>query len=381
MSVATAKKTYLVDCDVHEHIRSAEQLLPYLDARWHSWIALKPDVLFPYELYLFPQGGMRKDLLHEDGTNAGMYPDEVLGHIQKYDVDYAFLTNLNYGLSAMPQAQYATALASAYNDWLIAELLPRYGGLRGSISVAAQLPDEAAREIDRVGGHPQMGQLILGIYSPELAYGNEFFDPIWAACVRNDLPVALHLLSAHGLFSRAVGGGYPHSYSEQRGGYYTVFETQLVSMVMNGVFERFGGLRVAFVEGGFAWAPNAMWRMDDTWASSRNDATWLKRPPSDYVREHIRFTTQPLPEPERPEYLLKLIDMMGSDELLMFSSDFPHWDFDSPLRALPPVLSQDLREKVLWKNAMAFYRLPEPTHERLEPSVVPPFPPDSRSDA
>ena len=37
---------------------------------------------------------------------------------------------------------------------------------------------------------------------------------------------------------------------------------------------------------------------------------------------------------------------MGSDELICFSSDYPHWDFDSPLEALPPRLPEDLTRKI-----------------------------------
>jgi predicted TIM-barrel fold metal-dependent hydrolase len=51
--------------------------------------------------------------------------------------------------------------------------------------------------------------------------------------------------------------------------------------------------------------------------------------------------------------------MLGSDEMLLFSTDYPHWDFDSPERALPPIIPGVLREKILWSNAQMFYGLPE----------------------
>ena len=55
----------------------------------------------------------------------------------------------------------------------------------------------------------------------------------------------------------------------------------------------------------------------------------LKRPPSEYLREHFWFTTQPIEEPEDPDHLVEMFDWIGWDRML-FSTDYPHWDFDDP---------------------------------------------------
>ena len=47
------------------------------------------------------------------------------------------------------------------------------------------------------------------------------------------------------------------------------------------------------------------------------------------MREHFWYTTQPVEEPEKPEHLADVIDWIGWDRL-MFSTDYPHWDFDDP---------------------------------------------------
>jgi uncharacterized protein len=144
---------------------------------------------------------------------------------------------------------------------------------------------------------------------------------------------------------------------EFRSQYPNVFEAQLISMVCNGVFEKFPGLHLLFIEGGFSWVPGLMWRMDQSWRSMRFETPWLRRRPSEYIREHVRWTTQPFEEPDDPRHILSLIDMMGSESLLMFATDFPHWDFDSPTRALPHVIGDDLKRKILWQNAADFYAL------------------------
>lgn len=110
------------------------------------------------------------------------------------------------------------------------------------------------------------------------------------------------------------------------------------------------------VEGGVAWIPTLFWRLDSYWKALRNDAPWLREPPSEYLRRHVRFGTQPLERPENDAHLLAVLEMMDAETILMFSSDYPHWDFDSPARAFPRLPDQ-LREAIFSGNARAFYGL------------------------
>ena len=48
--------------------------------------------------------------------------------------------------------------------------------------------------------------------------------------------------------------------------------------------------------------------------------------------------------------------MMRADRVLMFASDYPHWDFDSPIAAFPKV-PQALGERIFWRNAQELYGL------------------------
>jgi predicted TIM-barrel fold metal-dependent hydrolase len=83
---------------------------------------------------------------------------------------------------------------------------------------------------------------------------------------------------------------------------------------------------------------------------------WLKRLPSEYIREHVRLTTQPTEEPENPAHLLQIFEMIGSPEMILFSSDYPHWDFDNPRVALPALPAQ-WKERIFWRNAAELYGL------------------------
>jgi predicted TIM-barrel fold metal-dependent hydrolase len=145
---------------------------------------------------------------------------------------------------------------------------------------------------------------------------------------------------------------------EEYAGMAQVFQSQIWSLISEGLFDRFPDLRVALIEGGFTWLPSLMWRMDKEWKGLRHNTPWVKQAPSAYIRQHIRLTVQPINAPPQPEYLLQILEQLESDEMLMFSTDYPHWHFDSDEEAWPVPLPEASMEKLLAGNARAFYRLP-----------------------
>jgi hypothetical protein len=122
------------------------------------------------------------------------------------------------------------------------------------------------------------------------------------------------------------------------------------------VFERFPKLKVVMIEGGFAWAPALCWRMDKHWQRLRRETPHVKRPPSEYVREHVWFTTQPIEEPDDPQHLADIIGWLGWDRL-MFSTDYPHWDFDHPQEVIKFKMTEAQKAMVFRDNAKALYGL------------------------
>jgi len=79
--------------------------------------------------------------------------------------------------------------------------------------------------------------------------------------------------------------------------------------------------------------------------------------PSEYIKERMRFSLQPLDLPRDPVIVQQIFEQIGSDSLLMFSTDYPHWHFDTPEEALPVGLTEAQRSKILSENARAFYGL------------------------
>ncbi len=76
--------------------------------------------------------------------------------------------------------------------------------------------------------------------------------------------------------------------------------------------------------------------------------------PSEYVRRKVWFTTQPIEEPEPRDHLADAIEWLGWDRVL-FATDYPHWDYDNPARALPLRMTETQRRGVFLENAKAVY--------------------------
>ncbi|MCA1667755.1 MAG: amidohydrolase [Thermomicrobia bacterium] len=353
--------SFVVDADVHTVITSVGVLFPYLTDFWKEYIT-QSDFKGPRE-NPYPKNApttIRPDARRTDGIAPGanlavVREQSLAGALWAGGrIHYAILNN-TYALESVHNPDAAAALASAVNDWHIAEWLEKDDRLRASILVPSQQPEMAAREIDRVGDHPGFVQVLLPVHGLE-PYGNRRFHPLYEAAVRHDLAIGLHYGGAPG--SPPSAAGWPSTYMEEQVGMAQIFQSQLISLIVEGIFDRFPMLRVAVIEGGFTWLPSLMWRFDKEWKGLRREVPWVRRPPSDYIREHVRFTTQPLDAPPTSEQFLQVLDQIGADDLLMFSTDYPHWHFDTPEEAFPfDIVPEATARKIMSENARAFYRL------------------------
>jgi predicted TIM-barrel fold metal-dependent hydrolase len=360
-SSALSPSAFVIDADVHTVVPSVGVLFPYLTDFWKEYTTqsdFKGAREDPY-----PKNApttIRPDARRTDGIAPGsklavVQEQSLAGALWAgWQVRYAILNN-TYSLESIHNPDAAAALAGAVNDWHIAEWLEKDDRLRASIIVPSQQPEMAAREIDRVGDHPGFVQVTLPVHSLD-PYGNRRFYPLYEAAVRHDLAIGLQYGGAPG--SPPSAAGWPSTYMEEQVDMAQLFQSQLISMIVEGVFDRFPTLRVAVIEGGFTWLPSLMWRFDKEWKGLRREVPWVRRPPSDYIREHVRFTTQPLDAPPDITQFLHILDQIGSDDLLMFSTDYPHWHFDTPEEAFPfGALPEGMVRKIMFENARAFYRL------------------------
>jgi uncharacterized protein len=133
--------------------------------------------------------------------------------------------------------------------------------------------------------------------------------------------------------------------------------THLASIITQGSFEKFPRLRVLAVETGLAWIPNFFWRLDAHHEEMRAESAWIRRRPTEYLREHVKFSTQPFELTPRKHQLIELFEALGGmEDLLCFSSDYPHWDADDPFYVASR-LPESWLPKVFYDNARSILRL------------------------
>lgn len=355
-----SKAPVLIDTDVHNALARPEDLLPYLPKVWHQqWLDIGPGVHIP-KTWWSPVGVLRDDATPENGGPPASDPHFLLkDHIERYGIDYAILTSANLnGISIYIDPDYGNALASAYNDWMIETWLPVSPKFKGSLLINNSDPAAAAEEIDRVGSHPDIVQVIM-CSAARMPYGQRFYHPIYEAAERNGLPIAIHPgTEGLGIAYPPTPAGYPTRYFEYHNVLPINYMGHVNSLVCEGVFEKFPNLTFVSIEGGVAWLPHLMWRMDKNFKALRDQVPWLKKFPSEYIKDHIRVTTQPIEESEDPKDVVELYKMCGADNIAMYSSDYPHWDFDNPKIALAP-FPKDMKEKMMARNAMELYGLYE----------------------
>lgn len=384
--MADRQKYPVIDADVHHMFSSGVGNLAgvagYLSDHWREYIGFGPD-LKPNgsAQYRMPGGGMfpnpRTSIMDSAHVPGGGYPGSDAGymatdHLDRYGIERAILLpGSTLTLGGITNADFANDIMRATNDWTVREWLDRDSRYAGSILVYPRDPMAAAAEIRRLAGDRRFVQVAMN-YPPCLMGGRQLW-PIYEAANEARLPVALHPGGSHsGANPGNSAAGDETNFFELHVSIGFPALGHVLSLIGEGVFEKFPDMRVAIVEYGLAWLPFLMWRMDMEFRSNRDDVPWLTKLPSEYVHEFFRFTTQPLEIPTvrrsgagstvqgkaDPQKLVQLLSLIDAQDLMMFSSDYPHWDFDNPDSVIKD-LPAEWQEKILHLNARRFYRLDE----------------------
>jgi predicted TIM-barrel fold metal-dependent hydrolase len=246
----------------------------------------------------------------------------------------------------------AVALAKAYNDWACDFCQASGGRVKYAAVIAPQVVPEAAKEIRRaVTQKGAVGVMMPTYVLQGLDLGQPAFDPIYAEAQALDVPVGFHATA-----QVAVGNTRFHKYL---GVHMTShpFEQMLsiVSIISNGVLDRFAKLRVGFLEAGVGFLPYWMERFDEKYCLRKSEMEPLKMLPSEYIKAGRCYFTC-----EGEESALPLVIERFGDECMMYASDYPHWDMEWPHSVSQVVSRKDLsdttKQRILAGNARAFYR-------------------------
>jgi predicted TIM-barrel fold metal-dependent hydrolase len=250
------------------------------------------------------------------------------------------------------------AMARAYNRW--GEEMRETSG--GRILTAGPVPlNDITRAVEEVRyGYEHLGVRCFWARPNTFNHrtlGDRYYDPLWEILQDLDVPFATHEFM--GLNGPSAGSERFDSFVEWHSVVHPMeAQMAMLAMIVNGVYERFPTLRVAYMEAGSAWLPFWLHRIEE----HVELAGWLETPecsksPEEYFKRNCWITTEC---DERLVY--HVIDELG-DTRILFETDYPHPDSKYP-KAVETFLSQDgisteSKRRILWDNAVDFYRFPE----------------------
>ncbi|HVG50871.1 MAG TPA: amidohydrolase family protein [Xanthobacteraceae bacterium] len=343
-----------IDCDIHPTIPETAALLPYLSEYWRDQFIIRHIDRYPFTLASYPPNSplsCRPDWRPETGLPGSDFDGLRRQALDAFGVKYS-ICNVLHGSIALFNEDMGAALCAAVNDWTIDNLLDKDSRLRGSILLPTQNPDLAVKEIERLASDHRFVQVTMLAMGDALAGGRRYW-PIYKAAEKHQLTVGIH---AGSTFRHApTYSGWPSYHVEDYIANGPAFENVLVSLIAEGVFQEFPGLKVVCAESGVTWLPTLLWRTNKEWRGVRAEVPWIERAPADIIRDHVRFTIQPFDLPAGDAVKLqRILEHIGSDSVLLYASDYPHWHFDGE-ESLPDGLPDRLMQKLLNDNALETY--------------------------
>ena len=267
---------------------------------------------------------------------------------------------------------WAIAACKAYNNWLYDRFLSVSPRIKGMALIPLQNVDSAVEELNRAV--KQLG--MLGAMLPsngeglKTHLGSQLYWPLYEEAEKLNCALGVHGGCHHHLGLDSLDTFFP----VQALGHPFGIMVQAAGMLVNGVFDRFPGLRVAFLEGGTTWVPFLMDRLDRSYEAkpatdhvqvnlqgefSLNLETGEK--PGDYFKRHVKQGRIYVGFDSDDDGLGYAIQKVGR-EPFVFASDFPHEAVNAETcnRELGELISRnDLTEKdkdaILAENVQRLY--------------------------
>ena len=292
----------------------------------------------------------------EDGAD-GVHPvaATALHAMDSLAIDYTIIfptPMLNLGVH--PDQDVQNELIWAFNRWLVEDVIPSDPRLLAMPILPIHDPDQCVRNIEAFAQRPGVVGFMITCLQYQPLHRNAYMK-VFAALNDRGLPLAFHSapnwverpFTVLGRFLGAHALGFP---------FYAM--VQMTNVVLSGLPERFPNIRWIFMEAGQAWVPFTIARLDNEYKQRSAEAPLLKRLPSEYIREFY-FTTQPFESHEDPSHTRAMVDIMNGGRSLIYASDFPHQDFDTPATIWDqPRLSDAEKRAILGGNAMRLFNLP-----------------------
>src|ERR1700754_131211 len=368
----------IVDVDAHhyenEHIKD---ILPYMENDVLRQLSIAQTMkggrgtLMPVQVGYQDMGGRvtRYPLRTTEKTDqTGPQRDVALGHrwMDAMSVDYSCLFPtgmLNIGLH--PQKEMESDLCWAYNRWVTEQVLPESDGrFYTMLSLPISDPDAALRHVETFGDRKGVGGFMVTTVR-HLQVNDNAYMKVYRAMEERGLVLSFHSGPS---WSEPVFRACNRFLSVHALGFSFYNILHCTNWVINGMGERFPKLPVVWIEAGLAWVPFLMQRLDHEYMMRPSEAPVLKKKPSDYMREMF-YSSQPMEVQDR-EAMECTFRMINAETQLLYSSDYPHWDFDLPTVIWDlPFVSEKAKHNILGGTAAKLFGLP-PRNEKQRENLI-----------
>lgn len=323
-------------------------------------INMQPGMSFQSLSGRVPHQSGPAEKVEDPATHGHPFAQIMRRSMDAMGVDYQVIfptAMLHLGMNPMEDIEIH--MARAYCRWLTEKVCPEDKRLIGLVYLPFNNPDECEKLIREFGGHPQIVGFTICAVRHKPVHHNQYMR-LYSMIEELGKPLVFHA-GPHWddpSFSQLNRFISMHALSFV---HYNLIH--MTNWVINALPERFPKLKTIWVESGLAWVPFLMQRLDHEALMRPSEAPGLKRMPSEYMQE-MYYSSQPL---ER--YDLKLLeatmDKMKAETQLLYSSDWPHWDFDPPSSITTlPFLSDQAKRNILGLNAARVFNLPV---KRLRP--------------
>ena len=301
---------------------------------------------------------------HQDGprevvTETDVHRDVTLTRraMESLAIDYmvVFPTSMLF-LGMHPQPDMEVWLGGAYNRWLVDKLLSADDRIKSLVYLPFNTPDEAERTVEEFADAKGVIGFCITSTRNKPVHHNDYMR-LYSMIQETGKPVAFHAGYHWQDPSLATINRFLGMHAL---GFVWCNLVHMTNWILNGIPVRFPQLKSIWVESGLAWIPFLMQRLDDQFLMRPSEAPMLKRLPSEYMREHCWYTTQPM-ETTNMKALQLTLEMINAESQLLFSSDWPHFDFDLPSVIYDlPFLTETAKRNILGLNAARIFGL-DPT--------------------
>lgn len=359
---------FIVDVDAHHvELDSWSEILDQIDDPVVKFNAQAIAKNWPYASNL-ALSAHAPGLTLQDVGGRIPHQAQLAEHVEPIDGQHRDLTLIHRAMNAMslnyqivfpqpmlaigmhPSAQVETQLVKAYNRWFVKNILEKGERIKSMLPLPFRDPAACMEMIETYADHPNVvGFLITS--QRMVNVGSSAYMPVYAELERRNLPIGFHAGPDYQMEKQVNRFLSVHALS-----FVTCNMVHLTNWIMNAIPERFPDLNVIWIESGIAWVPFMMQRLDHEWILRQSDAPQLKKRPSEYMK-NFHYTTQPL-EVTDMKMLEATFEMIDAKNTLLYSSDWPHWDFDTPGRiAGLPFLDDAAKRNILGENARKLFNL------------------------